>query len=147
MVTPVFAAGDGTLIFVAKRVGTTAQNNPRIMSVGNREWGTFPNTNGWSYYNGSGVFVLATEAAVPVANYGIVSTTLTASGLGFVNGTGNVGIGSSVLTASALTLGTSGISAEFGNFAIAEVIYYTRVLTDSERGQVEAYLKTKYGTP
>jgi hypothetical protein len=48
---------------------------------------------------------------------------------------------------SGLTIGGAGFGTETSNAAISEVIVYNRVLTDTERRQVEQYLKTRWGIP
>ena len=55
--------------------------------------------------------------------------------------------GTPIITAGVFIIGSSNSSAQFFNGDIFEVFYFTSNLTDKLKGEIEAYIETKYAIP
>jgi hypothetical protein len=85
--------------------------------------------------NRAGAFHVFTGILNGASSHTYVDGTLKASGNPGTNGVGNVGM--------MVDAGTS----EFNSGDIAEILIYNSALSNTDRGNVEAYLKAKYATP
>ena len=68
----------------------------------------------------------------------------------YYNGTAGASVvmsGTPVTTAGQFIIGSSNTSAQFFNGDIFEVFYFTSNLTDKLKGEIEAYIETKYAIP
>ena len=54
---------------------------------------------------------------------------------------------SPIVTAGQFIIGSSNTSAQYFNGDIFEVFYFTDSLTDKLKGEIEAYIETKYAIP
>lgn len=133
-----------TLFFVAK--GTSYQSLIRIQP------------GGFIVFAWNGMFIIDSDGSTGGLNMGLSTTAWnracgryqanTTNGFQtFLNGT-MVAQRTSInatLTSGQLLLGSYTGGSEFTNAQVAEIIIYNRALTDAELGQVDAYLKSKYG--
>ena len=78
---------------------------------------------------------------------GLTGTTVSSYKDGGLIATSAALAGAEPSTTRAAIQAYSGIFSSYLGGAYAEIITYNRVLTTTERQQVESYLKTKYGTP
>ena len=89
---------------------------------------------------------LATNLNYSMYDINDIANSLTA----FYNGTAGASAtmtGTPVTTAGQFIIGSSNTSAQFFNGEIFEVFYFTKSLTDKLKGEIEAYIETKYAIP
>ncbi len=133
-----------TLIFVAK--GSSYQSLIRIQP------------GGYIVFAWGGLMIIDTDGGTGGVNMGLSTTAWnraigrykanTTNGFNtYLNGTlvAQRNAGNATLTSGGLTLGCYNGSSEFTNADVAEVAIYNRSITDSELGQIDTFLKTKYG--
>jgi len=94
------------------------------------------------------------QATSPIAtnlNYSMYDINNVASSLtAFYNGTAGASVtmsGTPVTTAGQFIIGSSNTSAQYFNGDIYEVFYFTKQLNDKLKGEIEAYIETKYAIP